>query len=1764
MNFTTAQITALKTGIDASLKNIQSKITDTVFAETLPFIGANLAQAAANPGDFSTHHVNSVRLAVNTALSDASLNGDLSFGNVEAKIKDELIGFGDVDINEVGGEIVLTFSTGGTESAGNMIDPSLGLPGLGLEINGGSVNTVISTAANFTVGISGNAFFFDAASESVTVNVEATADFTNASGEFNGLASRVTTNGMSNAFEGSFVVDVAGARLTKTAAASAAVTTNLTGQFVGEFQVLTDVGVAVLPDVDTTVKVGWEFANAAVNGAKANNASFGNVPTVSLESGLVLSSFFGEFIDPVFTKIKAVTDPIKPVVDALSASIPFLSGLGLPSSLADFLGIGAQVRTLKTVIDFVEAGAESADVAKVNLGKLTYGASQDIRGTGFDPSALDFSQSTFEPALDVSAQSAALGRLLSIGSSFGARGPGDGIAAATAGGGAFTFPILDTNETGIFELLAGKTTDLFFADLPELNAGLNYSEFFPIIGPLGARVEGAINLNINLDFGFDTFGLNQLRNGGSASDIFRGFYISDHRTGGNDLPELTLSASLQAFAELNLVLARAGVGGGLFANIYFDLRELADPGTKADGRIRLSELERAIADGDLFDESGNVSAGLSAYLKVGFGPFSKTFRKNLASVTLLEFGVRDPAATTPKLARNEGGDLILNVGANAEARVFGDLDDDAGELDEGGGVARTGDLIFVNAASGQLSVTHSRPAETEGDPKVDLTVSYKSGGRIVVVGGHENPQRIQVNQSVSNKLDFTAGDGVAHVFGGGANDVLRGSTFNDSLGGGNGNDVLIGNDGADELFGGGGKDQFIGGRGDDTMDGGPGADFLFGGPGYDQATYSSASTGVTVDLLFPFFAKGDAKGDRFFAVEEIDGSNAADSLSGDSSSNYLAGGGGGDSLNGRDGDDSLEGGAGADFLNGGPGKDTAVYSGTAATVNLTTGVGSFDAFGDTLTDIENLLGGNGDDTFIGNAIGNILDGGAGNDSLVGAGGRDTLIGGLGNDTLVGDGDDVITYEDAGGRVIVNLANGTATVAEPAAMVPESDTISGIRDIIGSYFNDDLIGDDGDNRIDPKLTREARGEVDYVDGGPGTDTLVVDYSIGDAPPEVGAHVNLLSGVEIARAGFTFTVSRQLNGQNFDYIQANNVEQLDFTGGRQDDDISGFDGADTLRGGRGNDSLIGGNGGDSIAGGDGDDLLAGGSGFDTMHGGNGDDVFEVDDLGDTIFGGMSDDVVGGAGEDTLAVDFSSRNLAVFTRNGQVRSEESNLTRAWEVNYREIEHLVIASGSQADTLSGGLRSDSLYGGGGADLLNGGGGADIVDGEGGDDLITVDVLLGNGTEAIGGAGMDTLKVDLTKSPKPFLATVGEGNFIQVGNVGRSFGVGPYQVSKVIGEIRHSQMERFEVLGSNFGDAYFGGVAIDVVLSGKGNDYLDGGESNDTLWSGEGNDTIAGGLGADDMRGGKGNDTYFADYEGSIIEDTLLEFPNAGYDIVIIAGEGWFLDANFEELRIKSTSEAYGHGNDGKNKIVGSTSARGNLFGGEGNDTLIGGNVGDSLDGESGDDTMEGRSGGDTYFVDSKNDKIIERAIAAGVDKVFASVSYTLPKAVENITLTGTALKATGNSIANVIVGNFERNKLEGGAGNDLLVGGEREDGWSGANTVDSLFGGAGADVYVLGNDVRPYYRVAGKADYAAIDFKIKEGDKLELNGIDGDYFLLPITKDFDRALLPKTAKLTGLFFDANDNSIFDSGIDDLIAVLPKFASGVDLADIATFIGGV
>ena len=222
-----------------------------------------------------------------------------------------------------------------------------------------------------------------------------------------------------------------------------------------------------------------------------------------------------------------------------------------------------------------------------------------------------------------------------------------------------------------------------------------------------------------------------------------------------------------------------------------------------------------------------------------------------------------------------------------------------------------------------------------------------------------------------------------------------------------------------------------------------------------------------------------------YGATEIRGTDAADTLTGGAGDECIHGLGGDDTLTGGAGDDRLDGGAGADALDGGAGSDTANYSasGAAVTVDLSSSAAQSggDAQGDTLANIENIIGSAHADTLTGNASDNIFRGGAG---------ADTLNGGAGSDTVDYSGSPV-GVQDHRVRVgvIVKLASGDIRGGHA-----QDDTLSSIENVIGTDYSDLIIGDASDNII------RGGANYDQLFGSSGDDTIYggegLDIMYGD--------------------------------------------------------------------------------------------------------------------------------------------------------------------------------------------------------------------------------------------------------------------------------------------------------------------------------------------------------------------------------------------------------------------------------------------------------------------------------------------------------------------------------------------------------------------------------------------------------------------------------------------------------------------------------------------
>jgi Ca2+-binding RTX toxin-like protein len=221
----------------------------------------------------------------------------------------------------------------------------------------------------------------------------------------------------------------------------------------------------------------------------------------------------------------------------------------------------------------------------------------------------------------------------------------------------------------------------------------------------------------------------------------------------------------------------------------------------------------------------------------------------------------------------------------------------------------------------------------------------------------------------------------------------------------------------------------------------------------------------------------------------LSGGPTIDNLWGSVGNDALAGGANCDNLSGQDGNDLLDGGLAADNLNGGNGSDIADYSGRTAPLFVSLDLhrsgslgpcngsplgndGEYGEGDNVSTNVENILGGSGNDALFGNGAANALFGNLGNDRL---------DGGLGADNLIGDaGIDTADYTGRTISVTVSL-DGLANDGQPG----EFDRVALIENVSGGSGDDQLTGDAGSNRL------SGGGGRDILDGGLGSDALLGD-------------------------------------------------------------------------------------------------------------------------------------------------------------------------------------------------------------------------------------------------------------------------------------------------------------------------------------------------------------------------------------------------------------------------------------------------------------------------------------------------------------------------------------------------------------------------------------------------------------------------------------------------------------------------------------------------
>jgi Ca2+-binding RTX toxin-like protein len=1192
-------------------------------------------------------------------------------------------GDGNVNIDDIkiisnANSIEFKFKLGKVFNSSLPLDTNLGLPNLGLALEGNvtpelKLGVTVGFGVDNTSFVNGqphqDAFFINTGTTNEieaginTKFVDGNNVPLNFTGSLGFLKLKATDNGtnLTSEFSADITSPVASAngrvKFSNFGDVSVALNPTLTAKADLKLKINTGDLNAVMPSISTDFNlVGLQY-DSITNNFITPTVEFNNV-------ALDLGSFVKNFAGEVFSSIQKVTEPFDPIIDRLNKPLPIIKAslLDLAEVLAKSglgnIDPGTQkfIAGLADVVEIVDTiNSLSADSLNIDFGNYHL--------NGANASGILTQTRTPKPVLEQlgvssNAKSASVLPSFAIASTNTSSLVKDWLSKDSP----FQFPFL-TEPSSVVSLLLGRSNvELFTYQTPKLGFDFRLDlPSVPVFGPIFLKFGGEAGAGAQVKFGFDTKGFVAFKNGNFSEpeQIFDGFFVSRPdpvQTSNN----LSLFGGLTAEAGVGIGIAEIAAGGGIFLTVGLNAVNKNEPENSDEYfKVRGS----TIANTNplcLFDPTGALSALLFASIKLDFGFFEFTKRFKLANINIIDFslgsGGCDPSKPHYDVEDPEPDPEI-------QAKLAGQ-----GIIDRRG--TATDDLIALKATSSSKRSKQNAVV----DPRITLS------GLDPEPKAYEDIQLIAIN----------SGDGDDRI-------ELIGVGASGQLEGGSGNDTLIGGAGIDFLNG---------GAGNDVLDGKDGKD------GKNAAVYANAPAGVFVDLANGFANDGYGTTDTLSNIQNVEGTIFNDTLIANSAGSLLDVGAGDDELFGGNGKDVMLAGAGADFIDGAGGTDTTTYLGSPASVyvNLTNqdvfiispldrspillkanaGFGG-DAEGDRIFNVENVQGSIYDDILV--ALGS-------NANIDGLLGNDLIVAGLEAQVLDGNvGIDWVTYSQSDSPVDVSLRAGEGSRRgknkKDILKLAKDDQgkeikgISSFEHLEGSNFSDNLEGDRQDNII-----RGLAGD-DTIDAGDGKDTLIggvggdrldggvgedwADYS--DSPAFVNVNLATAIGLNGHAAGDTFV-------QNSGVATVENLR-----GSRYEDILSGDAGNNKIAPGLSNRQI------DLVDGGLGNDLLM----ID----------YSINDFGTGVTGGFQGDAFG----------YLSRNTS---NNGTVLDA---------VSFVNIDRLLLIGTIKADQVTGGSGDDVLLPGAGDDVIDGGSGNDEIRGDDGNDIL----IGGVGADTLdGGNGWD------------------------------------------------------------------------------------------------------------------------------------------------------------------------------------------------------------------------------------------------------------------------------------------------------------------------------------------------------------------------------------------------------------------------------------------
>jgi Ca2+-binding RTX toxin-like protein len=651
--------------------------------------------------------------------------------------------------------------------------------------------------------------------------------------------------------------------------------------------------------------------------------------------------------------------------------------------------------------------------------------------------------------------------------------------------------------------------------------------------------------------------------------------------------------------------------------------------------------------------------------------------------------------------------------------------------------------------------------------------------------------------------------------------------------------------------------------------------------------------------------------------------------------------------------------------------------------------------------------------------------------------RANLFGGEGNDILTGGSGNDQLFGQGGNDTLLGKG--------------------GFDFLFGGDDNDTLTGGDADDQVfgesgDDRMIWNPGDDTDLNEGGDGTDTVEVNGGNGAEVFTVTANGTRVRFDRLDPAPFSIDIGTSenlvvnANGGNDSFSATGNLAALIGV---------------TVDGGTGNDTLLGTNGADLIRGGDGDDFVDGQQGNDAAFLGAGDDVFQWDP------GDGSDIVEGQDGTDTLLFNGSAGNeiFAASANGGRVLFTRNVGNIVMDLN--DVERIDVNALGGTDTTTVNDLSGTDVTEVNVDLAGTIGG---TAGDGAADVVIVNATNGADIIDVVGAGSSVSVLGLAARTN-VTNSEGANDSLVINGLGGDDGITATTLP--------AGVTKLTIDGGAGNDTILGSQGADTLISGDGNDFVFGDNGNDLALLGAGDDVFQ-------WNPGDGNDTV----EGQDGTDTMLFFgANIAENIDISANGGralFFRNIANVTMDLNDVEHIDFRALGGADNIV-----VGDLSGTDVTEIdldLRGPNGGG--DGAADTITTNGTQGDDVIGVAGDAAGISVFGLQATVNVVFPEVAndrLILNGQGGDDVINASSLEAGGIQLT-----------MNGGLGEDILIGSEGGDLINGGDGDDTALMGAGDDVFVW-NPGDDNDTVEGQAGVDRLDFNgaiIAEQIDISANG--------------------------------------------------------------------